>query len=186
MSPRRTQGQSDGEEGVHVLWAPWRMRYIEEVKPGDCIFCTPTDADVLRAQLILGTTPHSRIMLNKYPYNNGHLLVAPHRHAALLAELSEREYSDLMTLLRRAVAVIETTLHPQGVNVGLNLGSCAGAGVTDHLHWHVVPRWNGDTNFMPVIGAVKVMPQHLLESYDQLRPFFAPSQNLVGGGSDER
>ena len=93
---------------------------------------------------------------------------------------------DLMALLRRAVAVLETALHPQGINVGLNLGTCAGAGVTDHLHWHVVPRWTGDTNFMPVVSAVRVLPQHLLESYDRLRPYFTPSPDPVGKGSTQR
>lgn len=122
-------------------------------------------------------------MLNKYPYNNGHLLIAPHHHTAQLAELPEEEFIDLMALLRHAVVVVETVLRPQGVNVGMNLGVCAGAGVTDHLHWHVVPRWTGDTNFMPVIGAARVMPQHLLESYDQLRPYFSPLPDLVKGSS---
>jgi ATP adenylyltransferase len=111
-------------------------------------------------------------VLNKYPYNNGHLLIAPHRHTAQLADLSGGEFQDLMELLRRAVAVTETALQPQGLNIGMNLGACAGAGVADHLHWHVVPRWAGDTNFMPVVGAVRVLPQHLLESYDRLRPYF--------------
>jgi len=163
------------EEGMEVLWAPWRMHYLEAPKPDGCIFCTPTDDSALRPALILGATPHARVMLNKYPYNNGHLLIAPHRHTAQLAALPEDDFHDLMFLLRRAVAVVEAALRPQGINVGMNLGACAGAGVTDHLHWHVVPRWTGDTNFMPVVGAVRVMPQHLLESYDQLRPYFASS-----------
>jgi ATP adenylyltransferase len=112
-------------------------------------------------------------MLNKYPYNNGHLLIAPHRHTAQLTELPDDEFQDLMTLLRRAVEVVHTAYRPQGVNVGLNLGVCAGAGIADHVHWHVVPRWVGDTNFMPVVGSVRVMPQHLLDCYDLLRPYFA-------------
>ncbi|HKA55797.1 MAG TPA: HIT domain-containing protein [Candidatus Binatia bacterium] len=166
------RGRRDG--GAEVLWAPWRMQYIEAPKPDGCIFCTPAEASALRPALILGVTAHARVMLNKYPYNNGHLLIAPRRHTAQLAELPEDEFRDLMSLLRRAVAVVETALRPQGVNVGMNLGASAGAGVTDHLHWHVVPRWIGDTNFMPVVGAVRVLPQHLLDSYDQLRPHFAP------------
>jgi ATP adenylyltransferase len=161
------------EEGLQVLWAPWRMHYIETPKPDGCIFCTPTDDSALRPALILGVTLHARVMLNKYPYNNGHVLIAPQRHTAQLADLPEDEFRDLMSLFRRAVAVVETALRPQGINVGMNLGACAGAGVVDHLHWHVVPRWAGDTNFMPVVGAVRVMPQHLLESYDRLRPYFA-------------
>jgi ATP adenylyltransferase len=158
---------------MQVLWAPWRMQYIEMPKPEGCIFCTATDDASLRPALILGVTRHARVMLNKYPYNNGHLLIAPRRHTAQLADLPEGEFRDLMTLLRRAVAVVEIALQPQGINIGMNLGTCAGAGVADHLHWHVVPRWAGDTNFMPVVGAVHVLPQHLLESYDRLRPYFA-------------
>jgi len=161
------------KEGVQVLWAPWRMHYIEAPKPDGCIFCTATDDPSLRATLVLGVTRYARVLLNKYPYTNGHLLIAPHRHTAQLVDLPEEEFRDLMSLLRHAVAVVETALHPQGLNIGMNLGTCAGAGVVDHLHWHVVPRWLGDTNFMPVVGAVHVLPQHLLESYDRLRPYFA-------------
>lgn len=171
---------------MQVLWAPWRMRYIEEGTTNVCIFCSSTGAEpeARRHSLILWVTSHARVMLNKYPYNNGHLLVAPRRHTALLADLPEHEYNDLMALLRRSVAVIETALRPQGINIGLNLGICAGAGIADHLHWHIVPRWNGDTNFMPVIGEVKVMPQHLLASYDQLYPFFASPPPPEREGSD--
>jgi ATP adenylyltransferase len=167
--------RSHSAEELEVLWAPWRMQYIETPKADSCLFCTPLDDSGLRSALILGVTSHARVMLNKYPYNNGHLLIAPHRHTAQLAALPEDEFRDLMALLRRAITVVETALHPQGINVGMNLGTCAGAGITDHLHWHVVPRWVGDTNFMPVIGAVRVMPQHLLESYDRLRSYFASS-----------
>jgi len=109
------------------------------------------------------------------------LLIAPHRHTAQLADLPDDEFRDLMSLLRRAVAVVETVLRPEGLNIGMNLGTCAGAGVADHLHWHVVPRWSGDTNFMPVISAVRVMPQHLFESYDRLRPYFASSLESAAG-----
>ncbi|MCS6927706.1 MAG: HIT domain-containing protein [Candidatus Binatia bacterium] len=182
MRPRGDRQQRDGKEGVHVLWAPWRMQYIEEGNTRDCIFCSPATQEALRSQLILYVSPHARVMLNKYPYNNGHLLIAPRRHTARLADLSADEYNDLMELLRRAVAVLDVALRPQGMNVGLNLGTCAGAGITDHLHWHVVPRWTGDTNFMPVISAVKVMPQHLLESYDQLRPLFLASAEARSEG----
>jgi ATP adenylyltransferase len=155
-----------------VLWAPWRMRYIEGEKPRECLFCAAPETATLRERLILHCTRYSRVMLNKYPYNNGHLLVAPHRHTATLAELPEVEFLDLMHTLREAVALLERALRPQGMNVGLNLGTSAGAGIADHLHWHAVPRWAGDTNFMPVVGSVRVMPEHLLDSYDRLRPYF--------------
>lgn len=171
------RGQGPGESDMQVLWAPWRMQYIEEGVSSRCIFC-PAPADrPSPLNLILGMTTNSLVMLNKYPYTNGHLLVAPRHHTATLTDLPEHAFADLNNLLRRAVAIVETALRPQGINIGLNLGACAGAGVADHLHWHVVPRWTGDTNFMPVIGAVRVMPQHLLESYDRLHPFFASALN---------
>jgi ATP adenylyltransferase len=126
-----------------------------------------------RERLVLGTTPHSLVMLNRFPYQSGHLMVAPRRHTADLPALPAAEHADLAETLRRALATLDGALHPQGFNVGMNLGACAGAGVVDHLHWHIVPRWGGDTNFMPVVADVRVMPQHLLDTYDRLRPAFA-------------
>lgn len=172
------EGSREGRD-VQVLWAPWRMSYIEGEKPNECIFCSSTDEETLRPALILGVSSHARVMLNKYPYNNGHLLIAPHRHTAQLTDLPENEFADLTTLLRRAVEVVNLVFRPQGVNIGMNLGVCAGAGIADHLHWHIVPRWVGDTNFMPVVGSVRVMPQHLLDSYDRLRSYFAPPSELT-------
>ena len=184
MTSQDTPGDRQEERSTQVLWAPWRMSYIEAEKPDGCIFCIPTveaTETTLRSSLIVGVSRHARVMLNKYPYNNGHLLIAPHRHTAYWPDLPEEEFADLTLLLRRAVEVVNLALHPQGVNVGMNLGTCAGAGIADHVHWHVVPRWVGDTNFMPVVGAVRVMPQHLLESYDRLRPYFASSPLPQGG-----
>jgi ATP adenylyltransferase len=159
------------------LWAPWRMAYIEGAKDQGCIFCEgPKDPDA-RARLVLTQTPHSIVMLNKYPYNNGHLLLAPKKHAARFSLLSSEEYDDLGAALRASADIVLKVLKPEGINLGMNLGKCAGAGVEDHLHWHVVPRWEGDTNFMPVVGEVRVLPQHLMESYDRLIPFF---RNLPG------
>jgi ATP adenylyltransferase len=112
-------------------------------------------------------------MLNRYPYQNGHLMVAPRRHTADLPGLPADEHVDLGETLRRAIATLAERFQPEGFNVGLNLGACAGAGVLDHLHWHVVPRWTGDTNFMPALADIRVMPQHLLDTYDRLRPGFA-------------
>lgn len=155
------------------IWAPWRMTYIDDdSKREGCIFCDKLKGPDRRSNLVLAETAHSLVMLNKYPYNNGHLLLAPKRHEKQLASLSVEEYGDLSEALRKSVAIILTALHPGGINLGMNLGRCAGAGVEDHLHWHVVPRWDGDTNFMTVVGEVRVMPQHLLESYDRLRPYF--------------
>lgn len=184
MSGRDPQQPERTEDSTAVLWAPWRMQYIEEKKSSGCIFCVSSAEESLKENLILRVTPHARVMLNKYPYNNGHLMVAPHRHTADLAGLPAPEFIDLMQEVRHAVEVLKVALRPQGINVGLNLGVCAGAGVADHLHWHAVPRWTGDTNFMPVIGTVRVMPQHLLESYDRLRPYFFSSSPTVGRSSN--
>ncbi len=181
MSEQNPQRSDAMGEGTAVLWAPWRMRYIEEAKPQECIFCVLPREESLQEHLILRVTPHSRVMLNKYPYNNGHVMIAPHRHTADLAELPEIEFVDLMSEVRAAVAILKVAMQPQGINVGLNLGVCAGAGIADHLHWHAVPRWAGDTNFMPVIGEVRVMPQHLFESYERLRHYFLSSTAAVGG-----
>jgi ATP adenylyltransferase len=155
------------------LWAPWRMVYIDQnsTETG-CIFCDKFQAEDRRQSLVLALTPHSMVMLNKYPYNNGHLLLAPKRHEKNLSDLSPEEYGDLSEALRRSVDIIRRILNPGGINLGMNLGKCAGAGIEDHLHWHVVPRWEGDTNFMPVVGETRVMPQHLLDSYDRLQSHF--------------
>ncbi len=155
------------------IWAPWRMTYIEEgsKNPG-CIFCDKLKEPDARASLVLTRTAHSVVMLNKYPYNAGHLLLAPKRHTNQLAALLREEYEDLCESLRSAVDIVLKVLTPSGINLGMNLGRSAGAGVEEHLHWHVVPRWEGDTNFMPVVGEVKVISQHLLESYDRLSPHF--------------
>ena len=155
------------------LWAPWRMAYIEDgSKEQGCIFCIKSQSQDLKGALVLTQTTHTVVMLNKYPYNNGHLLLAPRRHEKNLAGLSTAQYIDLNEMLRRSVQVVREVFNPGGINVGMNLGKCAGAGIEDHLHWHVVPRWEGDTNFMPVIGETRVMPQHLLDSYDRLQPHF--------------
>ena len=154
------------------LWAPWRMTYIEQGKTAGCIFCDQPRAADARAGLVLTQSAHAVVMLNKYPYNSGHLLVAPKRHVDQLSSLSPEEHQDLCETLRMSVDVLRDELRPGGFNLGMNLGRCAGAGVEDHLHWHVVPRWEGDTNFMPLVGEVRVIPQHLLDSYDRLSPLF--------------
>jgi ATP adenylyltransferase len=149
------------------------MTYIDEgsKQPG-CILCDKSKQSDLREALVIAQTAHSVVMLNKYPYNNGHLLLAPKRHENNLSNLSAAEYSDLNEALRGSVDIVRRALNPGGINLGMNLGRCAGAGIEDHLHWHVVPRWEGDTNFMPVVAETRVMPQHLLDSYDRLKPHF--------------
>ena len=160
------------------LWAPWRMAYIDQdAKESGCIFCTKPRAVDLRDALVVAQTSHSVVMLNKYPYNSGHLLVAPKRHEKNLASLPLEEYDDMNEALRRAVTIVSNCFNPGGINLGMNLGKCAGAGVEDHMHWHIVPRWEGDTNFMPVLSETRVIPQHLLDSYDRLKPHF---ENFMG------
>ena len=158
---------------MQQLWAPWRMAYIDDgAKEAGCIFCTKYQQNDLKAGLVLTHSRHTVVMMNKYPYNNGHLLVAPKHHENSLANLTPEEYADLSEVLRRAVQIIKEVYNPGGVNVGMNLGKCAGAGIDDHLHWHIVPRWDGDTNFMPVVSETRVMPQHLAASYDRLAGHF--------------
>jgi ATP adenylyltransferase len=144
------------------------MAYVGDREPRECIFCAATGG-VPRDRLLLGTTAGSLVMLNRFPYQTGHLMVAPRRHTAALPDLPPAEHVDLAETLRRVLASLAEVFRPDGFNVGMNLGAAAGAGFADHLHWHVVPRWTGDTNFMPVLADTKVMPQHLLETYDRLR-----------------
>jgi ATP adenylyltransferase len=149
------------------------MAYIGGEKERGCIFCTkPRAADSCKA-LVLARTRAACVIMNRFPYANGHVMVAPRRHTADLNALKPEEYAALMEVLRRSVGALEQALRPQGVNVGLNLGRAAGAGITGHLHWHIVPRWVGDVNFMPLIAEVRVIPEHLEALYDKLRPAFA-------------
>jgi len=148
------------------------MSLIRAPKAPGCIFCGVPRRGAARERLVLAVTRHSLVMLNKYPYNSGHLMIAPRRHVANLEDLRSAERSEIADLVTRAVSVVRAKLRPDGLNVGLNLGAAAGAGIADHLHWHVVPRWVGDTNFMPALGSVKVIPEHLLETFDRLRPGF--------------
>ena len=155
------------------LWAPWRMSYIlEEDKPNGCIFCLANDGQGADG-LVLGVGRFSLVMMNKYPYNNGHLLVAPKRHLANMDDLSGEEMIDLLSTVRQATHALKQVMNPEGFNVGLNLGRVAGAGIAEHMHFHVVPRWGGDTNFMTLFGEVRVIPEHIQATYEKLKPFFA-------------
>jgi ATP adenylyltransferase len=156
------------------LWAPWRMEYInQEPRPG-CLFCRaiadPSDPD---AQLVVWRPEEAIVMLNKFPYNPGHVMVAPAAHKGDLADLDDAESAALMRALRRTIRVLREALKPEGFNVGANIGRVAGAGIPDHVHLHVVPRWNGDTNFMPVLGEVKVVNEHLQATAEKLRQAFS-------------
>jgi ATP adenylyltransferase len=156
------------------LWAPWRMEYItQEPRPG-CLFCRaiadPSDPD---AQLVVWRPDDAIVMLNKFPYNPGHVMVAPHAHKGDLADLDDAESAALMSAVRRTIQVLRSVLEPEGFNVGANIGRVAGAGIPDHVHLHVVPRWNGDTNFMPVLSEVKVVNEHLSQTAEKLRQAFS-------------
>jgi ATP adenylyltransferase len=154
------------------LWAPWRSAYVTG-SSGDtnaCIFCNTSEPG--RGDLILIRGRLSFVILNLYPYNNGHLMVVPVRHVPNLASLTGDEQAELMRLTRHAEIALTEAYKPQGINVGINLGRPAGAGVLDHLHVHLVPRWNGDTNFMTVFGEVRVLPEDLATSATRLRPIF--------------
>ena len=155
------------------LWAPWRMELVSKTEtPSGCIFCELPRAGDDRKNLILGRTGRTFAMLNKYPYNNGHLMVIPREHASDVHALSDADYQELSDMLRVALRLVGRAYAPQGANLGMNLGRVAGAGIADHVHWHVVPRWGGDTNFMPVLADTKVMVEHLYASWDRLRPLF--------------
>lgn len=153
------------------LWSPWRNAYVSgEAKEG-CVFCSAQVREDAAA-LILYRGRTGFVILNLYPYNNGHLMVVPYRHVATLAAATPDELSELMDLTRRAEIALSEAYRPQGLNVGINLGRPAGAGVVDHLHVHLVPRWTGDTNFMSVIGEVRVLPEDLEQTAKRLRPIF--------------
>jgi ATP adenylyltransferase len=153
------------------LWAPWRREYILNAKGKACIFCEALRAEPKEA-LVVGKGEKSFVMLNKYPYNNGHLLVAPVRHVADLEALEPEEATDLMESVRRAVGILKQVYHPDGLNLGMNVGRVAGAGVDEHLHFHVLPRWNGDTNFMSVCAETRVISEALGVTWETLSPFF--------------
>ncbi|QQE14009.1 HIT domain-containing protein [Planctomycetota bacterium] len=169
------------------LWAPWRISYIKSLEteddqskrhtsggpnPNRCFLCGASDVDLTeqqqKDQLVLHRGTHCLLMLNRYPYSNGHILVAPFDHVADIADMTNEQRSEMMELTNVANKAVRIAMNPQGVNIGINLGRCAGAGVPGHVHMHIVPRWHGDVNFMEVVGDVRVIPQSLQESYDML------------------
>jgi ATP adenylyltransferase len=150
------------------IWAPWRIEYIRAVKPEGCIFCDLPKEDKDKQNYIIYRGKKNLIMLNSYPYNPGHLLVAPYRHVASLEELTETERNEHFTLVSRCITVLKEVQNPAGFNIGSNLGNVAGAGIADHFHSHIVPRWNGDTNFITAVADIRVVPQALADTYDAL------------------
>jgi len=154
------------------LWSPWRLAYITGgASTGGCVFCAAlTDPDAGR--LIVHRGPTCFVILNLFPYNNGHLMVIPNRHIATLASATDAELCEMMALTRNAELALTEAYAPHGINMGINLGKPAGAGILDHVHMHVVPRWHGDTNFMTVVGQTRVLPEELPATAEKLRPIF--------------
>jgi ATP adenylyltransferase len=168
--------QARRSDDVKVLWAPWRLSYVSSVDTGTgCIFCDKPRAATPEARsehLVLRTTEHASVLMNLFPYANGHLMVAPRAHTAEYARLDAVTSQALQSELQRSVRVLTRAFSPAGFNIGMNLGRAAGAGITEHLHWHVVPRWVGDTNFMPALADTRVMPEHIANTYSRLLPLF--------------
>jgi ATP adenylyltransferase len=159
---------------VQYMWAPWRMKYItqSEADPG-CIFCMKPEQQQDEDNGILLRARSVYVILNAYPYNPGHLMVVPYDHISTITDLPVAVVADLMTVARRSVAILGEAMAPQGVNIGVNQGQAAGAGIADHIHLHVVPRWLGDTNFMTSVGETKVLPELVKDTYARLAPLFS-------------
>jgi ATP adenylyltransferase len=157
---------------VDRLWSPWRLEYVTRSDDDGCIFCEAPRRSAEQDSLVVFEGSRSYILLNLYPYNNGHLMVVPYRHVATLGGLTGDEVVEIGLLTQRAETALTEVYQPHGLNVGINLGKAAGAGIVEHLHVHVVPRWRGDTNFMTVVGDMRVLPENLSATAARLRPFF--------------
>ncbi|MEE8340511.1 MAG: HIT domain-containing protein [Candidatus Neomarinimicrobiota bacterium] len=154
------------------LWSPWRMEYVRTPKEDGCIFCDKSESDQDRDNLVLFRGTDSFVLMNLYPYNNAHLLIAPYEHVDTTIDLSSKVSIEMMNLANESMKIIKMTMNAEGFNFGANIGAIGGAGIKDHVHFHIVPRWLGDTNFMPVIGHTKVLIEGLRETYDELLPHF--------------
>jgi len=166
------------------LWAPWRVAYIRHPGKG-CFFCRSIKVKDHSKTLIIEKSVKAFTIMNRYPYNNGHLMISPIRHIGSLEQLNEDEILDLNHLLTRAIKALKISMAPQGFNIGINQGSVAGAGVIDHMHIHLVPRWQGDTNFMPVLSETKVVSEALLETYGKIKNGFKHLDNSEGKGNSK-
>jgi ATP adenylyltransferase len=169
---------------IDNLWAPWRLEYVRGPQPAGCVLCAkPKEADDAAA-LVVARGEHMYAVLNLYPYNPGHLMVVPYRHVAGLEELTAAESVEGQQMLAEAIRTMRRAFDggPSGFNVGLNLGSAAGAGIPDHLHWQLVPRWQGDTNFMPVLADIRVMAQHMQTTWQQLHDAWGTDEEQAADG----
>jgi ATP adenylyltransferase len=162
---------------MEVLFAPWRMEYILAGRKGrKCIFC-PLEGQPDKKRLIVHRTAFSLVMLNRYPYSYAHLMVAPVRHVHDVSKLEAEEMADIFQNLGRSIQVLKEACNPNGFNVGMNLGQVGGAGILRHLHFHIIPRWRGDVNFMPALAEVRIIPEHLNQTYKRLLPYFKKLKN---------
>lgn len=155
---------------MNHLWSPWRMEFIEDLRnrTGGCIFCELKAPGDDRARLVLYRGSTCYVLMNKYPYNNGHVLIIPYKHTGSLSDLSREEHSEMMFMSSKSVDILGDALEADGFNCGFNIGKAAGAGIVEHVHLHVVPRWVGDNNFLPIIGDTRSMPEYLEATYDRL------------------
>ncbi|MDA3870803.1 MAG: HIT domain-containing protein [Candidatus Marinimicrobia bacterium] len=158
---------------MKLLWSPWRMEYVKREKEKGCVFCNRIKQSDDKKNLILVRFKYSFVIMNLYPYNNGHLMVVPYRHVSDYSSLKEIERNEIAELTNLSIKVMKNVLNPQGFNIGMNIGRIGGAGIADHLHQHIVPRWEGDTNFMPIIGHTKVIVDSLNETYNDLKIGFS-------------
>ncbi|HAM50898.1 MAG TPA: HIT family hydrolase [Nitrospiraceae bacterium] len=157
---------------MQPLWAPWRLQYILSKKGDGCIFCEKSKEDKDRENFILYRGSQGFVIMNLYPYNNGHLMVVPYRHLFSLTELADEELLDLMRMIQHSIACLKEVYMPEGFNIGVNIGKVAGAGIEEHLHFHIIPRWVGDTHFMALLSEVRVISEHIMSTYDRLSPVF--------------
>ena len=157
---------------MEQIWAPWRIKYIQMEKVEGCILCEKPRQNSDTQNYILHRGGKNFVMLNGYPYNPGHLMIAPYRHVANLEELTKEELHEHFEIVGRSIKILRQVFDPGGFNIGINMGKVAGAGIDDHIHTHIVPRWQGDTNFMPVVSDVRVVPEALAETYDKLKGKF--------------
>jgi ATP adenylyltransferase len=166
------------EPGLEQLWSPWRMEYILGEKQGECVFCSASSADPMRDReyLIVYRGEHCFVIMNLFPYNNGHVMVVPYAHQPSLEGLPPEALTEVLSLANKSMSVLRTAMNAEGFNAGINIGKIAGAGIGDHVHMHVVPRWTGDTNFITTVGGVRCIPEELHRSYDKLKAAWTSGQ----------
>ena len=161
------------------LWAPWRIDYIRTPKEEGCIFCTKSQESNDRNNLVLYRGKEAFVLMNLYPYSNGHLMISPYSHTSETYDLSTECNSEIMTMANLSMEILKKSMKAEGFNFGANIGKAGGAGIEEHIHYHIVPRWAGDTNFMPVVGTTKVMVEGLQETWDILKPLFDQQQGIT-------